>query len=185
MIQPPNISAERLFRLLLRAPRASLPVSIPGAPPGAFRVVAVGPLDEAEVYDEAAGMPAELRGDHIGLGLASLALHDDGERVFRSGEELARLLPQDDADRLVSAVLSQLRVCSPSAKRIDYGEWLKVLMRGARKLPGLAIPLARCVDGDVVDGAPRPDRFFGVPMADLTDGQWLVYRATRRAFVGE
>jgi hypothetical protein len=185
VIAPPKIAAERLFRILLRAPRASLPIELPlaGAPPGAFRVVALSQIDEAEAFDEAALLPSEARSAFLGVEFAALALHQDGELVFKSGADLARLLREDEADRLAAAVVAQLAICSPSMKRIDVGAWMKKLVAGARKMPRQAITLARSIDGDIIDGGPRPDRYFGVAPAELTDGQWLAYHAARRAFV--
>ncbi len=181
---PPGVPAERLFRLLLQAPRAAWPVTIPiaGAPPGAFRVLALRPLEVDEAFDAAADTPPAIRQRRIDAELAVRALHDARGRVFADIAELG-IFDDGDARTIVAACAAALMICSPSLRWIDRGAWHIKLVDGVEDNRGVAIRLALSVDGHVISGPPRPDRFFDVPMGHLTDGQWLAYRAARHVFV--
>ncbi len=185
-VPPADVGADALFVRLLARPRAWLPIelALAGRPAAAFRVHAVHPLDERLVLDEVARMPPELQQARVDAGLAALALHDDrGLRVFTTGRQLLELLRDADVAKLIAAVGPTLRACSPSYRLSNVQSWRQRLIEGAELESHLAVRLAYCADGDTVYGAPRPDRFFGLPIGELTDGQWLAYRAARFAFV--
>ncbi len=188
--QPPrHVPADRVFRLLLRSPRAALPIALPiaGAPPGAYRACALHPLDEVEAIERHAGAPEPLRPTLVAAELTALALHDGDARVFAGGAELLRLFTERDAVALMRAAIDALDVISPSFRRIDEEAWERRLAEGAKTGGNAeqAIALALCMDDGVRAGMPRPERYFGLPAGQLTDGQRLVFRAARRAVFDE
>ncbi len=178
---PLRVAPERLFRLLLRTPRARLPIALPiaGAPPAPFFVQAIHPLDEAEAIERHAGAPEALRPHLVAAELTALALHEGDARVFADGAELGRMLGERDAVVLMRATLEALDVISPSFRRIDVDAWEKRLAAGA--LIGLNANHARLLDLCVENDRPRLDRYFGLPLGQFTDGQWLAFYAARRA----
>ena len=118
--------------------------------------------------------------------MAALSLHQDGERVFASGHQLCELLSDTEATDVSAAALGALRIISPSFRACDYDAWLAKLTIGAGHWTSRpqAAALAVCIDvaaGMTTRITPRPDRYFGLPMGQLTDGQWLAYRAARQA----
>ncbi len=197
---PSDVPAERLFRLLLRAPRASLPVRLPiaGAEGGAFcfdaEVRALHPLDDAAAVDAVAEHSEEVRAYMLGAELTALSLHDAGGRRMFATARAVLDMDERDADAVIAATVRALRTVSPSLLRCNHDAWLAYLTLGAAHPSNYAraAALAGCTDGreEIVDarGKPvgsrviqRPDRFFGVPIGDMTDGQWLAYRAARAA----
>lgn len=117
--------------------------------------------------------------------LARAVVLECGRQAFRNGFELASLLNEREAVALEDDATRALAIVSPVYSAIDVSAWNRVLVTGASHARNLhtAISLGRCVD--VSYGArcrevlPRPDRFFGVEHAELTDGQWLAFRAAR------
>jgi hypothetical protein len=133
-------------------------------------------------------MPDVLRPTLIAAELTALSLHDGEARVFADGAEILRLFTERDAVALMRATLEALEVISPSFRRIDEETWERRLAEGAKTGGNAeqAIALALCMDEGVRTGIPRPERYFGLPAGQLTDGQRLVFRAARRAvFVEE
>jgi hypothetical protein len=177
---PRHVAPERLFRLLLRSPRAALPIALPiaGALAGAFRVCAIHPLDEAEAIERHATAPEPVRLHLVAAELTALALHEGDARVFADGAELSRMLREREATALIRAAIEALDVISPSFRRIDLDAWEARLAKGA--LAGANAHQARLLDACVENGEPRLDRYFGLPLGQLTDGQWLAFYAARR-----
>jgi hypothetical protein len=152
-----------------------------------FRASALHPLDEAEVIDAHARSPELLRPTLIGADITALALQEGTTRVFADGGELLRVFSERDAVALIKTTLEALEVISPSFRRIDEEAWERRLVEGAKMDSNVeqAIALAACVDGELRHGVPRPERYFGLPAGELTDGQRLVFRAARRAVFDE
>ncbi len=184
--QPPplHVAPERLFRLLLRSPRASLPIAPPIAgTPAILAVRAVHSLDEAEAIERHTGAPESLRPALVAAELTALALHEDDAPVFAEGTQMLRLLTERDAMALMRTTIDALNVISPSFRRIDEEAWVRRLAEGAKTGGNAeqAIALALCVEGNARTGIPRPEWYFGLPAGQLTDGQRLAFRAARRA----
>lgn len=187
---PLDITPEQLFRLLLKAPRASMPVELTfaGVDHGAFFAHALHPLEEAAAWHRRSSEHQSVRGMLQTGELAALSLHDHaGERVFADADQLFGLLEEDEARQVVNATLKALGVISPSFQRCDYTAWLARLQLGAAHFSNRpqAHALANCCD--IAIGwsghcrTARPDRYYGVPIGQLTDGQWLAYRAARKS----
>lgn len=185
---PENITPARLFRIFLRAPRATLPVELPplfGPSCGALFVSALTPSEENDAWESAASVVKPLRAEtyHAELVARSLLL-PDGSRAFRNRDEL---LSFDESDyySIVGPCLEALRICAPAYRRSDSEAWIHYLARGALEYPNIhrACALAWCADWSSRATVPRPDRFFGVPMADVTDGQWMAWRAAKRVVI--
>jgi hypothetical protein len=182
---PPGVSPARLFRLLLRRPRPEIPIAyrIRGAEDVPLRVRALSSADEAAVAEAAEGWgdagPSRAADEFVFRAL----LTQDGP-AFASPDEVGAL-DSTDALSLAKEVRAALDVISPNYARSDVEAWGRALKQGARAGGNWAdaIALGGCVDyafgygvGRLVE---RPDRYFGCPLADLTDGQWMAYRAAR------
>lgn len=184
MLQPPDPRQwppERLFRLLLGAPRPRIPLDlrIAGAERVALEVRALRPLEEAAAVDEAAQVSVERRTDLLEAGLVVAALWTLGGPAFRSAADLG-LLFADEAAALARTTLAALGIVSPSYRRSDAAAWGRALREGAQHPTnlGLTARLGGCVEVGW-RFSPRPDWFFGLPLGELTDGQWMAFRAAR------
>ncbi len=117
--------------------------------------------------------------------IAAAVVLDDGSPAFSSAEQVARLLSEREASRLFTATFAVLNRISPIYGRSDTGAWHARLLQGAKDSRNihLAARLGRCIDisfgASVGEIMHRPERYFGGVQADLTDGQWLVFRAAR------
>lgn len=188
--QPPSesaIEAEHLFRLLLRSPRAELPITyrIPAAPHIALRVVALSGNEESSAWDDARSLRSEdARDAELVAGLIVRSLHTRRGRAFANVGQVGELEPHNVSD-LASHVIAALCVVSPTYGSIDQRAWELRLEKGATHLSNAhqAAMLADCIDVSLASGVryttPRPDRYFGLRMGELTDGQLLVFRAAR------
>lgn len=86
--------------------------------------------------------------------------------------------------KLAAVVADGLRVCCPEFGYCKSTVWHLRLLEGARMMPRIAFTLGSCVDEGMRRTAPRPDRWFGLPLSEITDGQWMAYQAGR-AYVAE
>ena len=116
--------------------------------------------------------------DHI----LAACVYQNGRPAF-GGVGSVRALSERELQRLAVVVTEALsRVC-PIMSRCDYMAWLKALEQGAGDPSNAftAHAIADCVDYAI--GASqarvtlRPDRYFGLPLRSLTDGQLLAFRA--------
>lgn len=186
MVKPPrDVPAERLFRLLLGAPRPALPIShrVRGLEDVPLEVRALRPLEEAALYDVVSALEhEESRPRALVAEVVAAALWTPRGPAFSSGEGVGALY-DDEADELAAAVLSTLDVISPSYRTADAKAWDDVLAEGARAPANIspALALGGCVEVGW-RATPRPDLYFGLPLRELTDGQWMAFRAAR-AFV--
>jgi hypothetical protein len=192
---PRHVSPARLFRILLRRPRAriAIPGRLRGAEETPLFAQALTGLEWGEARDEADGLAApEARIGRLSCGLIARALVlDDGARVFADAAEAAELLEEPEVHDLGADVLRALAVIGPTYAHSDAGAWAAVLAAGARDAANLhtAFVLGRSIDVSLGSGlravVSRPDRFFGCPLAELTDGQWLAFRAARKVVEDE
>ena len=94
------------------------------------------------------------------------------------------LLCPEEAQRVFAALWAALLTVSPALGYVDEGAWRVKLEIGARAHPSVASAMAE--SRDVVLGmhgpywVDRPGRYYGMPPAELTDGQALAYRAACR-----
>jgi len=104
-------------------------------------------------------------------------LHNaDGSPAFASVEQFG-LAPHEDALRISNATLEALGVMSPIYGRSDLRAWEVVLREGSQH------PSNHALRRGIIESAshlamtahfmPQPDRFFGMPLGQLTDGQWM------------
>lgn len=84
---------------------------------------------------------------------------------------------------LAAAVWGGLHICSPIVGYCNSDDWLVVLRSGAQAGPNLYAASNAADSRDLVLGwsgrarMPRPDRYYGLPVCRLTDGQLLAYDA--------
>lgn len=180
--QPPGdkeFSPERLFRLLIAAPRPTLPIAsrIAGLS-GALSVRAPLSRDALEIIDAARdNREATAR-------IVAAALLYDGQPAFASVEEFGTLtLPE--ADEIIRDASHALDVIAPVIGRCDGVAWHIKLCIGAKHHTNAAACRALGTAYEVHSGlkharvVERPERYFGVPLCELTDGHWLAFRAAR------
>ncbi|MGK3981310.1 hypothetical protein WMF38_57465 [Sorangium sp. So ce118] len=183
VVPPAGVSPARLFRILLQRPRAVAPLArrITGAEHVALRVRAISSLDEAAIAD-AAENAGPNAGSRAAAELLVRALLTDHGPAFASSADVGALM-DFEAMSLAREVRSVLDVISPTYARSDVGAWAATLKKGAYAGVNWAETLAigGCVDYAFGFGVgrftERPDRYFGMPLAEMTDGQWMAYRA--------
>lgn len=184
---PEGVSPARLFRLLLRRPRPWLAIDLSVAGhSGGFSVQALSVAEVGDVLDAVDDGPAEVRRDIVAAELAARCLRLNGEPCFESADAMGRLLDEDEAELVVAAVGNALGTIGPRFPPCDFERWLHVVKEGASHHENImrAHMLAGCVDSGWRSETARPERFFGVQTPDeLTDGQWLAFRAAREAMV--
>jgi hypothetical protein len=130
--------------------------------------------------------------------LIHLALYENGRQVFAS-EDSVDQLDGDDFTAVSAAVMPALGVVSPVYGMSDTDAWRGVLVAGCKHASNMhtAGVLGSCVSETSVSKPAgkgrvlhtlhrreRPDRFFGLPLGQLTDGHWLCFRAARRYVEG-
>jgi hypothetical protein len=175
-----------LFRVLLRVPRPTLPVLLPlsGAEGGAFFARALTSLEVCNITDESELKHLAIRSAHERARFIAAGLYDDEGPVFYDPAEVLDL-DEDTFLMLSAVVLPALWTISPVYGLIDSEAWVRRLKAGAEHPSNmrLAYRLAMCRDG--WNGAPRPERYFGLPVCELTDGHWLCYDAAKRMAEGK
>lgn len=187
MIAPPKeIPAGRLFRMLLARPYAvaSITYRIRDAEGVPLRVRALRTVDEYAIADASAGAP-ETRAARCASELIVRSLLAPGGPAFASIEEVDAMDSGEVLD-LAKAIREALNVIGPTYAIVDIGRWEARLKEGARANWSEMLALGGCADFafgyGVGRAVERPDRYFGIPLADMTDGQWMVYRAARAVF---
>jgi hypothetical protein len=180
-----GVSSARLFRLLLQRPRATAPIDyrIRGAEDVPLRVRALSSIDEAEIGDSDG--PSDQRMARAATEIIHRSLLTPQGLAFASPDEVGALMSTEAAE-LARACRLALDTISPTYTRHDVEALNRKLIEGG-KADGnwpTALALGGCVDVSYGYGiartSERPDRYFGVPLAELTDGQWMVFRASRK-----
>lgn len=183
---PEDVPPARVFRTLLRRPRPWTPISYryPRLPDVRLHVHALTPLELAEALDvDADGEPSEVVSDRAMARVVVASLRDDEGPAFASEAQADRMPHRAWVD-LMDAAMRGLALVMPSralCSADDWTEWRKVLDKGARAMGNLgeAFRMRDCHDIAVGWGGIarhyRPDRYFGLPVADLTDGHLLVF----------
>lgn len=173
---PKDEPPARLFRSLL-APWPERPIAyrVSGAADVPLHVRALRGIDRLRIEDEA----SRTKG-HSGLarGLVAASLWTPDGPAF-SSPEAAGMLPLGELVDLARQVADALCVCSPMYSGSDMKAWERALEEGAQANIYETYSLASCIDVGFGAPVPRPDRYWGVPVGQLLDGHWMVYRAAR------
>lgn len=162
---------ERLFRLLTKRPRPTLPLpSLSFAPQIQLAVRAYSSAEEGSWADQGPrhALAAIVQATVLWRGVTAL-----------TEAQVSRMLPRDFAE-LTHAVAEAHAVASPTYTRCDTDAWFDVLLAGARHHTNYSTAILLGQSYDWTGGGEQPDRYFGVPLADLTDGQVMAYRAALR-----
>lgn len=142
-------------------------------------VRALTPLEEGIIQDEAMLRPEPVRADWRRCAFAAAAVRDpQGRRLWADGEAMAASLPEDLADAVTDKVMAVSLTIGPSRLFSDYQAWDKAIQTGTQhdSNASFATSLGLCVGAN---GAPRPDRFWGLSLCQITEGQWIAFRAAR------
>jgi hypothetical protein len=175
--------------MLIQRERASIPLlyRVRGAESFALRVVALRGDEAADALALGDDIEAgDARASSILCGLAACVYVGDAP-AFGSAADVRRL-SSGEVSELCAEVHHALGQCSPLYALSDARQWLSVLKDGAehRRNISMAARVASCID--VVGGFQkayrhqRPDRWFGLPACELTDGQLMAYDAARSVF---
>jgi len=167
---PADVSASALFRLLLAVPYAERPIDyrLRGAEDVSLSVRALRSCDEADLLEEADVLEADRRANALLAGYVRLALIADGERAFRDERDMGALTTEE-VRALGRQVVAALVRISPSYLRSDLESWMARLREGAAA-PNNA-PAREML------GSATPERYFGRPLCELTDGQMMAANA--------
>lgn len=126
---------------------------------------------------------AALDAEDFEAELVALCITSRGARVFTSAEQVA-WLEADEARALVAAMSDALHIVAPQPGDADAKIALE---RGAAHTSNLPLALLMAETRMPVAGFTepvfhdRPDLYFGRPVADLTMGQMMAYRAACQA----
>ena len=179
---PKEVAPERLFRLLSKKPRPWWPLEhrVAAAPHVKLHVVALRGPEEAECY-ETGDVGTHAGRTAVTAALVVAALHDPRGRVFSEAAQVL-MLPTPDFDALANAVFMALAIVSPTEGRVDMAAWSLALKLGAQHRQNINEAVAMAGSADIVIGSkvhlePRPDRYYGMPQSDLTDGHRMAFRA--------
>lgn len=177
--------------MLIQRQRATWPLRfrVRGAEHLPLEVVALRGLEASNALDVLSEEPARAASDRM-CGLIAASVHVRGQPAFRSAAEVG-MLDETEVKQLGAQVYEALFRVSPILHLIDSTAWRDVLKTGATEKANMltAARVATCVE--IVSGftkvvrTPRPDRWFGMPISELTDGQLLAYDAARAAFEKE
>lgn len=180
---PSHIDAASLFRLLStrERPCVDLGYRLPLAPDVLLRVQGLRGPEMAAAYH--VDSPDRMRGASTAAArVVACSLLDDDGLAFGSAGDLGGLT-LSELTQLGGAVHAALATISPTYGRSDIGAWSARLTEGAKDDGNYftAITMANCTDVVMGMGGaaymPRPDRYYGKPVIELTDGQLMAYRA--------
>ena len=104
----------------------------------------------------------------------------DGSPAFLSRAQFGEA-PYEDALAISNEVFRALCIVAPIYGRSDLKAWHAALREGAQH------PSNHALRRGIIESAtnlamtahfqPQPDRFFGMALGELTDGQWLAFDA--------
>ncbi len=175
---------------MLVKPRIIMPLDyrLISAPQLQLAVRSLRGVEDAECYTlGVAHEIPELRNDDIGRRLVVAALCKLSGDPLTTYEDLGGL-PSAELSTLAAVVSGALDGISPTHWRCNVTEWIRVLSKGALHVTNRPEVLAIVHCGDVAIGysggnrTPRPDRYFGMPVSDLTDGQRMAIEAAHEAY---
>lgn len=186
LLPPRDVQPARLFRLLLRRPRPVLPIAFRFAWAADMELAVRGltALEDATAGDVDPDMPAEVRHSEVARRLISAWLLVDGAPAL-SAEDVAALT-EAEAGALWRAVRAAAAIVSPQYRTADVDAWTTALEAGAKHPSNRAVASIVHFSTELVIGmggganVSAPDRYFGIPYADLTDGQIMAYQAAKK-----
>jgi hypothetical protein len=186
ILPPRDVAPERLFRLLLGRPRPVLPISFrfPWAPAVPLSVRGLTALEYASADDVDPGLPEAVRRSQVSRRLIAAWLLADGVPAF-SPEDVGAL-DETEVEALWQAVAPAAGIVSPQFRTADTDAWTEALKKGAAHPSNRALASIIAFSAEVVAGfgvtaqISAPDRYFGLPYADLTDGQIMAYQAAKK-----
>jgi len=186
---PPDVRPERLFRLLLGRPRPTLPIAFrfPWAPEVAFSVRGLTALEDAMAGDVPAEGPDELWHSEVVRRLLAFWVLADGAPAFQDADAVGALEELEIA-ALWRATRPATAIISPQYRTANTDAWQDALDAGARHPSNRALAGLIHYSSELAIGfgattrVSAPDRYFGLPYADLTDGQIIAYQAAKKIF---
>jgi hypothetical protein len=119
-------------------------------------------------------------------GLVAASLMTDDGPAF-SSPDLVGCMASHLFDAMSAEVRLALDTVSPTYVLSDLAEWERALIAGARHPSNrwTVREMANCVAVSLGPSQAfcheRPDRYFGLPVRELTDGHLMAYRAARAA----
>jgi hypothetical protein len=186
---PEDVEADHLFRVLA-APagaRLLLDFRLDFAPDVPLWLRGLTGAEDAAAFrsaatDAASGFQGEATARHL---IAAALCDSHGAPLLSYGQ--AGDLTTNELEALGSCVLDGLARISPAYWRCNVDAWNLALKRGAAHFSNIpiTIQIGLCHDvnaGLAVSTTPRPDRFYGRPIAQLTDGQLMAFAAARVAY---
>lgn len=171
---------------MLQVPRATLPIPyrIPGIDTE-LSVRALRSIEEVAAFDIYGKLENDSqREDLVVRTLIANALLTPSGMAFNSAVDVGAL-SQGELGELGHAVVDALSIISPTFIGSDVDAWHATLKRGAGDVTNVyeSMLLAESVDIAAGDGVryttPRLDRYFGMRIGEITDGQHMAYLAAR------
>lgn len=187
---PAQVSPDRLFRELLRRPRPlwQLALRLPCAPAVKLTAQALTAWEDDAARDVEPGLPDDVKLNAIVQRLLVGALLADGVPAFESEDDL-RPFDEFEVRAMGAAMFDAFAVVMPSYRRIDETAWSNRLEEGAKHPSNTSVVIAIGASSLMPGRAgplffPHWDKFFGLPFAEITDGQRLAYNAGRKVYEG-
>ena len=177
---PADIDAGLLFRLHASpSPRYPIAHRLSAIPTVPLYARALTPLEREAVADAARGAPEGVDATNYAVALfAAVVMTREGRPVFASEDE-AGSLGEGEALALYRATRVALDVIAPSFASSHTKAWKASLTQGARAHLAIAHRMYSCSDVTLGYGASmrtgRPDRYWGKPVCELTDGQVMAF----------
>ena len=172
--------------MLLQVPRAVLPISyrIPGIDTE-LSVRSLRSIEEVAAFDTYGKLENDKRReDRVVMTIVANSLLTPSGKAFNNADEVGAL-SQHELAELGHAVVDALSIISPTFIGSDVDAWHATLKRGAGDPTNVyeSMLLAESVDIAAGDGVkyttPRLDRYFGLRIGEITDGQHMAYLAAR------
>lgn len=176
-----------LFRLLTTRPRPvwSLDFRIRAAPSVALFVRALTGKEDAAAFTSSWDEPEEIQNGVAARNLVTVALCDAQARPMLDYDHTGQL-DERELYQLALAVMGGLNIVSPVFWRCAIDAWRAKLRSGAQHFTNVADMMTMAESGeptyDLGTRQWRPDRYYGAPLCDLTDGQILAYDAAQLAY---
>lgn len=185
---PKSLAPERLFRLLLSArPSLPIPFRFAGLEQHTLTVGALSAQHFADSEDATSHLSGERRTSWFWAHVISQCLESAGRRVFDDAADVLGL-SETQLSALRRDVESTLSVVSPSYSFSNWVTWHARLVVGADHHLNAGAYRGLAASYDIGGGIAqprvieRPDRYYGVSLCQLTDAQWMVYRAARALY---
>jgi len=177
-LPPQDVAPERLFRLLAGRDRARWPIEVPALGVSGLFVLALTGPELAELVDDSLELDSPLERQQRDAVIARV-VWCDGAPAWPTPDAFDA--PEEVAEEIWRGVVDALSRCSPVYGRCDSVRWEARLRAGARHVSNWQLTRG------ILDSAThialtdqwvgQPDRFYGRPMCDLTDGQLLAFDA--------